>query len=96
MIVQKIVNDKKFYGTSLLKHQASAEYDIKDVLGEENVSFFDANRKALKLLGDTIFANPLLMGYAWQLGKIPLQYESLMRAFELNNVAIEKNKEAFE
>ena len=72
------------------------EYDIRDVLGEENVSFFDANRKALKLLGDTIFANPLLMGYAWQLGKIPLQYESLMRAFELNNVAIEKNKEAFE
>ena len=36
------------------------------------------------------------MGYAWQLGKIPLHYESLMRAFELNNVAIDKNKEAFE
>lgn len=72
------------------------EYDIRDVLGEDNVRFFDANRKALKLLGDTIFANPLLMGYAWQLGKIPLHYESLMRAFELNNVAIDKNKEAFE
>lgn len=72
------------------------EYDIRDVLGTENAVFFDANRKALKLLGDTIFANSLLMGYAWQLGKIPLHHASLMRAFELNNVAIDKNKEAFE
>ena len=72
------------------------EYDIRDVLGEDNVDFFDANRKALKLLGDTIFANPLLMGYAWQHGKIPLHHASIMRAFELNGVAIDKNKEAFE
>lgn len=72
------------------------EHDIQDVLGEDNVLFFDANRMVLKLLGDTIYANPLLMGFAWQHGKIPLHYESIMRAFELNNVAVDKNKEAFE
>lgn len=84
-----IANRKWRYPTKITEH------DIQDVLGEENVLFFDANRKALKLLGDTIYANPLLMGFAWQHGKIPLHYESIMRAFELNNVSVEKNKEAF-
>lgn len=84
-----MVNRKWRYPTKITEH------DIRDVLGADQVEFFDANRKALKLLGDTIFANPLLMGFAWQKGKIPLHLDSIMRAFELNNVAVEKNKEAF-
>jgi indolepyruvate ferredoxin oxidoreductase len=38
----------------------------------------------------------MLLGYAWQQGWVPLDYASLMRAIELNNVAIENNKTAFE
>jgi indolepyruvate ferredoxin oxidoreductase len=38
----------------------------------------------------------MLLGYAWQKGWVPLDYASLMRAIELNNVAIENNKTAFE
>src|SRR5690606_15118592 len=34
--------------------------------------------------------------YAWQKGWIPLGHASLMRAIELNAVAIENNKAAFE
>lgn len=69
---------------------------LTELLGADQSVFFDANRKALELLGDTIFANALLMGFAWQEGKIPLQYDNLMRAFELNAVAVDKNKAAFE
>jgi indolepyruvate ferredoxin oxidoreductase len=58
--------------------------------------FLDAHAAALKLLGDAIFANPLLLGFAWQRGWVPLAYESLMRAIELNNVAVEKNRRAFD
>jgi len=37
----------------------------------------------------------MLLGYAWQKGWVPLGLEALMRAIELNAVAIEQNKTAF-
>ena len=46
--------------------------------------------------GDAIFTNPLVLGFAWQKGWIPLTYDALIRAIELNGVAVEKNKTAFE
>jgi indolepyruvate ferredoxin oxidoreductase len=48
------------------------------------------------MLGDSIYTNPLMLGYAWQKGWIPLSYVSLMRAIELNAVAVDNNKTAFE
>jgi indolepyruvate ferredoxin oxidoreductase len=50
----------------------------------------------VQLLGDSIYTNPLMLGYAWQQGRIPLSHASLMRAFELNAVQVENNKSAFE
>jgi indolepyruvate ferredoxin oxidoreductase len=47
-------------------------------------------------LGDTLYANPLLLGFVWQRGWLPLGYDSLDRAIELNGVAVEKNRLAFE
>ena len=47
-------------------------------------------------MGDSIYTNPMMLGYAWQKGWIPLGRESLMRAIELNGVAVENNKAAFE
>ncbi|NNF66091.1 MAG: pyruvate ferredoxin oxidoreductase, partial [Gammaproteobacteria bacterium] len=54
-----------------------------------------ANRLAGKLLGDTIYANVLTMGMAWQKGLIPLSLESITRAIELNGVKVENNLRAF-
>ena len=51
--------------------------------------------QAVKKL-DTLYANPLLLGFAWQRGWLPVSYESLDRAIELNGVAVEKNRLAFE
>jgi indolepyruvate ferredoxin oxidoreductase len=69
--------------------------DLRASIGED-CDFIDANRLALALLGDTLYANPLLLGFAWQRGWLPLSYESLDRAIELNGVAVEKNRLAFE
>ncbi|SFC41859.1 indolepyruvate ferredoxin oxidoreductase family protein [Massilia yuzhufengensis] len=74
---------------------ASAEADLRASIGEA-CEFVDANALALRLFGDTIFANPLLLGYAWQQGWIPLGRPALLRAIELNGVAVEKNQQAFE
>jgi len=48
------------------------------------------------LLGDSIYANPLLLGYAWQKGGLPLSLESLRRAIQINGVSVDKNLAAFE
>ncbi len=65
-------------------------------VGADALHAFDAEEAALQLLGDSIYTNPLLLGYAWQLGRVPLTRESLHRAMALNGVQIEKNQAAFE
>jgi indolepyruvate ferredoxin oxidoreductase len=70
--------------------------DITRAVGEAGVGLFDADAVAGKLLGDTIYTNPMMLGYAWQKGWIPLGRESLLRAIELNAWQVENNKAAFE
>jgi len=50
----------------------------------------------VQLLGDSIYTNPLLLGYAWQKGQLPVSRAALLRAIELNGVQVENNKAAFE
>ncbi|MDX1405346.1 MAG: indolepyruvate ferredoxin oxidoreductase family protein [Woeseiaceae bacterium] len=68
---------------------------IEDIVGTPNLSTVAANQLAESLLGNTIFANVLLVGYAWQMGLLPVSLDALLRAIELNGVAIEENKNAF-
>ena len=70
--------------------------DIAHAVGPEGLSVFDANRVALQTLGDSIFVNPMILGYAWQKGWVPLGHEALMRAMALNDVAVAQNQAAFE
>ncbi|SFP66441.1 indolepyruvate ferredoxin oxidoreductase family protein [Tranquillimonas alkanivorans] len=68
---------------------------IAKTIGENNLRAFDANRAAEVLMGDSVFANVMLMGAAWQMGLAPVSEPALLRALELNGVAVEKNKRAF-
>ena len=68
---------------------------IAAAVGAGNLATIDANRLANKLMGDTIYANVLLLGCAWQAGLVPVSLEALHRAIELNGVKIEANKQAF-
>ncbi len=72
------------------------ESAIAAAVGAELVGSFDAEQVAVQLLGDSIYTNPLMLGYAWQKGRVPLTHASLMRAMELNGVQVENNKAAFE
>jgi indolepyruvate ferredoxin oxidoreductase len=73
---------------------------LKEAMGEHAgksaVEFVDASALTAALMGDAIFTNPFVMGYAWQRGLIPLSGASIMRAIELNAQAVEKNKQAFD
>ena len=47
-------------------------------------------------MGDAIYTNPFMLGFAWQKGWMPLAHETLLRAIELKAVAVDANKKAFE
>lgn len=55
----------------------------------------DATGLGLALLGDSIAANLFLLGYASQLGLLPVSPAAIERAVEINGVSIDFNKNAF-
>jgi len=63
--------------------------------GDDRVETFDAQSLAEEFLGDTLTANILAMGYAWQRGLVPVGLLAMQRAIELNGVAVENNLLAF-
>ena len=74
---------------------SACQAEIAKAVGDDAVGAFDADLAATKLMGDSIYANPMLLGYAWQKGWVPLGLQAMTRAIELNAVAIELNKTAF-
>ncbi len=75
---------------------AQCEAALLSTVGDEGLGAFDAETAAVQLLGDSIYTNPLMLGYAWQKGRVPLTHAALMRAIELNGVQVDNNKAAFE
>ncbi|HYJ97247.1 MAG TPA: DUF6537 domain-containing protein, partial [Burkholderiaceae bacterium] len=76
--------------------QGGCEAALQAAVGRNRLGLVDADQVAVQLLGDSIYTNPLLLGYAWQKGQIPLSRAALLRAMELNGVQVDNNKAAFE
>jgi len=55
-----------------------------------------AQHLAEQQFGDAIFANMIMVGFAWQRGVIPLSSRALYRAIKLNGVEADANLQAFE
>jgi indolepyruvate ferredoxin oxidoreductase len=68
---------------------------IRQVVGDGNLDTINANALAERLLGDAVYANIIMLGFAWQNGLVPISLHALLRAIELNGVAVERNKQAF-
>ncbi|WP_322889252.1 MULTISPECIES: indolepyruvate ferredoxin oxidoreductase family protein [unclassified Yoonia] len=62
----------------------------------DGVTLFDASDLAKALLGDSIYSNMMIFGAVWQMGAIPLSYEAILGAIELNGAAVNRNIRAFE
>jgi len=74
----------------------SCASEIASAVGLQGLASFDADHLSSQLMGDTIYINPMLLGYAWQKGWVPLSLDALKRAIELNEVAVAQNLTAFE
>ncbi|MAF49951.1 MAG: indolepyruvate ferredoxin oxidoreductase [Rhodospirillaceae bacterium] len=68
---------------------------IESHITSDEDDLVDASGLALALLGDKIYANMLLTGFAFQRGCIPLGLAAIRRAIELNGTEVENNLKAF-
>ena len=94
-----VVNSAEMATADFVRHR-DASLNAGDRLAaiERNVkslSTIDANALAGKLMGDTIYSNVLLLGFAWQSGIVPVGLAAIERAIELNAVKVDENKLAF-
>ncbi|HEY8608502.1 MAG TPA: indolepyruvate ferredoxin oxidoreductase family protein [Noviherbaspirillum sp.] len=72
--------------------------DVQALIDESvagRADYIDATRLATALMGDAIATNLFMLGFAWQKGGLPLSEQALLRAIELNGVAVEANKQSF-
>ncbi|WP_420394832.1 indolepyruvate ferredoxin oxidoreductase family protein [Nioella sp.] len=74
---------------------AEREALIRATVGAD-VMAFDANQVAEKLMGDSVFANIMLLGAAYQRGLVPVSELALKQAILLNGVAVDRNAMAFD
>jgi indolepyruvate ferredoxin oxidoreductase len=68
---------------------------IAERAGKAPVHHFDAHTAAVRLFGDSIAANLFLLGYAYQLGAVPIGAAAIEQAIELNGAAVEMSRAAF-
>ena len=68
---------------------------IAGAAGKERCHFVDASRLAAALFGSTLAQNIFLVGYAYQLGALPLSAASIEQAVALNGEAVAMNLAAF-
>ncbi len=65
---------------------------LRFAAGADRVETLDAQALADAFLGDSIYSNIVALGSAWQRALVPVSLEALLRAIELNGVAVENNK----
>jgi len=63
--------------------------------GEGRTHYVPAKTLSEALIGDSIAANIFLLGYAFQMGAVPLKESSLMEAIEMMGRAADENKASF-
>jgi indolepyruvate ferredoxin oxidoreductase len=70
-------------------------HDVALACGEKNVEFIPAAELATGLMGDSIATNMFMLGYAYQKGWVPLSGAAIVRAIQLNGIAVEFNVASF-
>ena len=69
--------------------------ELADVFRPESLSRVDATAICEKLFGEAIAANLFLVGYAYQLGLIPISEDAILEAVSMNGIDVAMNQRAF-
>ncbi len=68
---------------------------ISSLAGATHSHFVNASRLSTALLGQSLGANMFMLGYAYQLGALPIAADAIEKAIELNGEAVAMNHAAF-
>jgi indolepyruvate ferredoxin oxidoreductase len=68
---------------------------ISSLAGAAHSHFVNASRLSTALLGQSLGANMFMLGYAYQLGTLPISAAAIAKAIELNGEAVAMNHAAF-
>jgi len=68
---------------------------IEERVRKGTLHALDAHTYAVELFADSIASNMFMLGFAYQIGAVPVSAESIEKAIELNGAAIEMNRNAF-
>jgi indolepyruvate ferredoxin oxidoreductase len=96
-----IVNSAELYPGDFTRN---ADYSLPGERLKRSISaasggaakFVDATAAANALVGNAIGANMFMLGYAYQLGHVPVSSQAVRRAIELNGEAVAMNLAAFD
>ena len=67
---------------------------LQAAVGPDKFETVQANTLMERIMGNTVYSNVFLLGYAWQRGLIPVTLEALQQAIVLNGVNVAENKQA--
>ncbi|WP_342619511.1 indolepyruvate ferredoxin oxidoreductase family protein [Rhodoferax sp. GW822-FHT02A01] len=68
---------------------------LEQACSADSLAKIPANDIAVRYCGDSVYANMIMLGAAWQAGQVPLSLDALSRAIELNGQAVDANLRAF-
>jgi indolepyruvate ferredoxin oxidoreductase len=68
---------------------------ISSLAGPANTHFVNASALSTALLGQSLGANMFMLGYAYQLGALPISADAIEKAIEMNGEAVAMNHAAF-
>jgi indolepyruvate ferredoxin oxidoreductase len=100
-VTRAVINTNRLATVAFIKNPdlqtpwVAMEDGVRDAIGADATRFLDATRIATALLGDSLATNIFLLGYAYQMGLVPVSREALFRAIELNGAAVDANQRAF-
>ncbi|MEM7377957.1 MAG: indolepyruvate ferredoxin oxidoreductase family protein [Pseudomonadota bacterium] len=68
---------------------------VAELVGDDHTHLINGTQLARELCGDTVAVNLMMLGFAAQKGLLPVSMAALMRAVEINGVAVAFNQRAF-
>ncbi|MEO8485809.1 MAG: indolepyruvate ferredoxin oxidoreductase family protein [Betaproteobacteria bacterium] len=101
-VTRAVINTNRMATVAFIKNPDlktpwdAMEEGLRDAIGYDATKFLDATRLAGALLGDSLATNIFLLGYAFQMGLVPVTRAALFRAIELNGAAVDANRRAFD
>ena len=101
-VTRAVINTNRMATVAFIKNPdlqtpwVAMEEGVRDVIGADAARFLDATRIATALLGDSLSTNIFLLGYAYQMGLVPVSRQALFKAIELNGAAVDANQRAFD